>query len=85
MIITEKNSLSSIHNPVVVKLHTRLRLQLSHLNKRKFTHGFEMQLVLSVHAIRKSKVTDTSSCFAYSSQRLELFDNSNKITLLFSG
>ena len=43
MIITEKkeNSLFSIHNPFGVKILTRLRLQLSHLNERKFRHDFE--------------------------------------------
>ena len=43
MIITEKreNSIFPVHNPVGVKLLTRLRLQLSHLNERKFRHGFE--------------------------------------------
>ena len=43
MTITEKkeNSLFSIHNPVGVKLLTRLRLQLSHLNEDTFRHGFE--------------------------------------------
>ena len=42
VIITEKkqNFLFSIHNPVGVKLLTRLRLQLSHLNQHKFRHGF---------------------------------------------
>ena len=32
----KENSLFSIHNPVLVKLLTRLRLQLSHLNEYKF-------------------------------------------------
>ena len=43
MIIAEKkeNSLFSIHNPVRVKLVTRLRLQWSNLNEHKFRHGFE--------------------------------------------
>ena len=53
MIITEKkeNSLFSIHNPVGVKLLTRFRLHLSHLNEHKFRHGFEDKIVLCVHAI----------------------------------
>ena len=48
MIITEKkeNSLFSIHNPVGVKLLTRLRLQLSHLNEHKFRHGFEDTIII---------------------------------------
>ena len=42
MIITEKKGkfLFSIHNPVGVKLLTRLRLQLCHLNEHKFRNGF---------------------------------------------
>ena len=69
MIITEKeeNSLFSIHNPVGVKLLTRLRLQFSHLNEHKFRHGFEdtiSPMFLYVHAIWKLKVTNTSSCVA---------------------
>ena len=45
MIITEKkeNSLFSIYNPIGVKLLTRLRLQLSHLNEYKFRNGLEMK------------------------------------------
>ena len=53
MIITAKkeNSLFSIHNPGGVKLLTRPRLHLSHLNEHKFRHGFEDKIVLCVHTI----------------------------------
>ena len=42
MIITEikETSLFSVHNPLGLKLLTRLRLQLSNLKERKFRHGF---------------------------------------------
>ena len=36
-----QRSLFSIHDPVGVKLLTRLRLQFSHLNKHKFRHNFK--------------------------------------------
>ena len=35
-----QRSLFSIHDPVGVKLLTRLRLQFSHLNEHKFRHNF---------------------------------------------
>ena len=34
------NSTYRIHNPVGIRLHTRLRLVLSHLNEHKFRHNF---------------------------------------------
>ena len=66
MIITGKmeNSLFSIHNPVGVILLTRLRLQLSHLNKHEFRHGFEDTISPMFSAMWKSKVMNTSSCVA---------------------
>ena len=36
-----QRSLFSIHDPVGVKLLTRLRLQFSHLNEHKFRHNFK--------------------------------------------
>ena len=36
-----QRSLFSIHDPVGVKLLTRLRLQFSHLNEPKFRHNFK--------------------------------------------
>ena len=52
MIIAEKkeNSLSSIHNPVGVKIFTRLRLQLSHPNEHNLDMVLKIQLALCVHA-----------------------------------
>ena len=37
----KQRSLFSIHDPVGVKLLTRLRLQFSHLNEHKFRHNFK--------------------------------------------
>ena len=34
------NSTDRIHNPVAIRLLTRLRLGLSHLNEHKFRHNF---------------------------------------------
>ena len=34
------NSVFDIYNPYGIKLLTRLRLGLSHLNEHKFKHGF---------------------------------------------
>ena len=87
MIIEEKkeNSLFSIHNPVDVKLLTRLRLQLSHLNEHKFRNGFEDTIspMCSSNMEIESNKHFLLRCHFYSSQRLELFDELNKINSSF--
>ena len=87
MIITEKreNSLFSIHNPVGVKLLTRLRLQLSHLTEHTFRHDFEDTIshMCSCNARIESNEHFLLRCHFYSSQRLELFDKLNKINSSF--
>ena len=87
MIITEKkeNSLFSIHNPVGVKVLTRLRLQLSHLNEHKFRHGFEDTIspMCSCNTEIESNEHFLLRCYFYSSQRLELLDKLNKINSSF--
>ena len=84
MIITEKMEgfLFSIHNPVGVNLLTRLRLQLSCLNEHKFRHGF-ISPMCSYNTEIESKEHFLLQCPFYSSQRLELFDNLNKINSSF--
>ena len=37
----KQKSLFAIHNPAGVKLLSRLRLKLSHLNEHKFRHNFK--------------------------------------------
>ena len=87
MIIEEKkeNSLFSIHNSVGVKLLTRLRLQLSHLNEHKFRNGFEDTIspMCSSNTEIESNKHFLLRCRFYSSQRLELFDELNKINFSF--
>ena len=87
MIITEKkeNSLFSMHNPVGIKLLTRLRLQLSHLNEHKFRNGFEDTIspMCSSNMEIESNKHFLLRCHFYSSQRLELFDELNKINFSF--
>ena len=81
MIITDKkeNFLFSIHNPVTVKLLTRLRLQLSPVNEHKFRHGFENTIspICSCNREIESNEHFLLCCHFYSSQRLELFDKLN--------
>ena len=76
----------SIHNPVGVKLLTRLRLQLSHLNEHKFWHGFEDAIspMCSCNMEIESNKHFLLRCHFHSSQRLELLDNLNKINSSFS-
>ena len=87
MIITEKreNSLFSIHNPVGVKLLTRLRLQLSHLNDHKFRHDFEDTIspMCSCNTEIKNNEHFLMRCHFYSSQKLELFYKLKKINSSF--
>ena len=87
VIITEKkeNPLFSTHNPFGVKLLTRLRLQLSHLNEHKFRHGFEDTIspMCSCNAEIESNEHFLLRCHFYSSQRLELFNKLNKINSSF--
>ena len=87
MMITEKkkNSLFSIHNLVGVKLLTRLRLQLSHLNEYKFSYGFEDTIspMCSCNTEIESNEHFLLRCHFYSSQGLEHFVNLNKINSSF--
>ena len=83
MIVTEKkeNSLFSLHNPVGVKLLTRLRLRLNDLHEHKFRHGFENTIIpmCSCNTKIESNEHFLLRCHFYSVHRLELSDNLNKI------
>ena len=87
MIIAEKreNSIFPIHNPVGVKLLTRLRLQLSRLNDHKFRHGFEDAIspMCSCNREIESNEHFLLRYHFYSSQRLELFDKLNNKLFFF--
>ena len=75
----KENSVFPIYDPLGVKLFTRLRLQFSHLNKHKLRHGFGH--TTCAHAEVNLKLLNTF-CL-YSPQRLELFQNLEKVGLSF--
>ena len=71
----------SIYDPLGVKLLTRLRYQFGHLNEHKFRYGFGD--TLNAKCACGSEVETTEHfllrCHVYSSQRLELFQNLEKV------
>ena len=83
MIATEnkENSLFSDYDLLGVKLLTRLRLQFSHLYEHKFRHGFGD--TVSTMCGCNAEIEDTEHfllrCHFYSIQRLEVFNNINKV------
>ena len=56
-----QRSLFSIHDPVGVKLLTRLRLQFGHLNDQKFRHNFKDCLSLMCDCGAETETTVTFS------------------------
>ena len=64
LILKEKkeNSLFSICDPLGVKLLTRLRLQFSHLNEHKFSHGFNDTVDPFCACRNEIETTEHSSC-----------------------
>ena len=83
--LKKENSLFFIHDPVVVKLLTSPRLQLSHLNEQKFRHGFEDTIspMCSCNMEIESNKHFLLRYHFHSSLRLELFDDLNKINSSF--
>ena len=81
----KENSIFSIYDPLGVKLLTRLRLQFSHLNEHKFRHGFGD--TINAMCACGSEVETTEHfllrCHLYSPQRLELFENLEKVDSSF--
>ena len=81
----KENSIFSIYDPLGVKLLTRLRLQFSHLNEHKFRHGFGD--TINAMCACGSEVETTENfhlrCHRYSPQRLELFENLEKVDSSF--
>ena len=88
MIVNKKkeNSLSSICDPLCVKLLTRLRLQFSHLNEHKFRHDFgdTVSPMYGCNAEIKNTEHLLLRCHFYSIQRFEILNNINKIDLSFT-
>ena len=70
-----------IYDPLGVKLRTRLRLQFSDLNEHKFRHGFSN--TISPMCAYRTEIETTEyfllRCQFYSTQRLELFENLEKV------
>ena len=71
----------SVHDPLGAKLLTRLRLKFSHLNEHKFRHGFN-DTINSICACGTEVETTEHfllRCHFYSTLRLELFENLEKV------
>ena len=70
-----------IYDPLGVNLVTRLRLQFSHLNEHKFRHGFSDTINPMCVCRTKIEITEhfLLRCQFYSTQRLELFENLEKV------
>ena len=77
----KENSIFSIYDPLGVKLLTRLRLQFSHLNEHKFRHGFGDPINAMCACGSEVETTEhfLLRCHLYSPQRLELFENLEKV------
>ena len=81
----KENSVFSIYDPLGVKLFTLLRFQVSHLNEHKFRHGFGH--TINAMCTCGSEVETTGHflmrCDLYSPQRLEPFENLEKVDSSF--
>ena len=75
------NSIFDIYNPYGIKLLTRLRLGLSHLNEHKFKHGFND--TINPICICGGDIESINHfflhCPEYSEARQTLFDNIQSI------
>ena len=73
--------LFGIYYPLGVKIFTRLRLQFSHLNEHKFRHGFCDTINPMCSCGTEVETTEhfLLRCQFYSTQRLELFENLEKV------
>ena len=87
-IITEKleNSLYNVHDPIGVKLLSRLRLQFTHLNEHKFRHGFNDTVNPMCSCGTDVETTEhfLLHCHCLSTQRSELFDYLYRLDPSFS-
>ena len=87
-IITEKleNSLYHVHDPIGVKLLSRLRLQFTHLNEYKFIHGFNDTVNPMCPCGTDVETTEyfLLRCHYFSTQRSELLDHLYRLDLSFS-
>ena len=74
-------SIFSICDPLVVTRLTRRRVQFSHLNEHKFRHGFGNTINAMCPCGSEVEATEhfLLHCHLYSSQRLEFFENLEKV------
>ena len=83
LIVSKKhgNSLFSVYGPLGEKLFTRLRLKFIHLKEHKFRYGFADTINLMCACGAKVEATEPFllRCHFYSIQRLELFDNLQRV------
>ena len=77
----KENPIFSIYDPLGVKLLTRLRLQFSNLYEHKFRNGFEDTINAMCACGNEVETTEhfLLRCHLYSPQRLELFENLEKV------
>ena len=81
----KEHSLFRTYDPLGVKLLMRHRLQFIHLNEQKFRHGFSDAINPMCGCGTEVETTEhllLRSHF-YSAQRLELFENLQKVDLNF--
>ena len=87
-IINEKleNSLYNVHDPIGVKLLSRLRLQFTNLNEHKFRHGFNDTVNPMCPCGTDVETTEhfLLRCHCLSTQRFELFDHLYRLDPSFS-
>ena len=74
---TDENSIFDIHNPIGIKVLSRLRPNFSHLNAHKFCHIFRDTVNTSY--LCNAKIETTSHyllhCPLFSEQKTKLFEN----------
>ena len=79
----KENPLFSIYDPLGVKLLTHLRLEFSHLNERKFRHGFGDTINAMCTCGSEAAFLFLLRCHLYSPKRRELFENLEKVDSSF--
>ena len=81
----KENSIFSIYDSLGVQLLTRVRLQFSHLNEHIFRHGFGDTINSKCACGSEVQTTEhfLLRCHPHSPQRLELFENLEKVDSSF--
>ena len=77
-----ENLLFSVYGPLGVKLHTRLRLQFSHLTEHKSRHGLGDKISSMFGCNAEIENANTSSCVTIFILQLILHKDSNSSIIL---